>query len=367
MDGEAKEAESAKIAYPFPEPPVEGEAREIAPGILWMRLPLPMALDHVNVFALDEGAEGWSLIDTGISSRRSRAIWEALLTGPLGGRPVRRVIVTHHHPDHIGLAGWFQREKGAELLTTRTAWLFARMLQLDDQDRPTEETLAFWRAAGMDPAILEKRSRERPFNFADTVAPLPLGFTRIREGDLISIGGRQWDVRCGNGHAPEHATFWSRDDDLVIGGDQLLPSISPNIGVYATEPRADPLAEWLESCTRFARHARPGHLVLPGHKLPFTGLPFRLGQLIENHESALARLLEHLATPRTAAECFPVLYRRPIGEGEYGLALVEAMAHLRHLEARGEAKSQARGDGALMWQCVKTRGEGAANSPISDA
>ncbi|NPD18465.1 MBL fold metallo-hydrolase [Rhodophyticola sp. DY48A3-103] len=313
-----------------------------------MRLPLPMALDHVNVYAIRDGA-GWAVVDTGFDTSKTRAIWETLLAGPMRGLPVTRVIVTHHHPDHVGLAGWFMA-RGAELITTRTAWLTARMLVLDVQEAPTPETLAFWRAAGMDAATLEKRASERPFNFADIVAPLPLGFTRIREGDVVEIGGRHWDVCIGHGHAPEHATLWCREEALVLGGDQLLPSISPNLGVYATEPAADPVTEWIESCTHLAHCAKADHLVLPGHKLPFTGLPDRLRQLIENHHGALSRLREHLDRPRTAAECFAPLFKRRIDAGTYGLALVESVAHLNHLLALGEVTREKREDGAWAWQ-----------------
>lgn len=335
------------IRYPFDTPPAAGEALEVATGVLWMRLPLPMALDHVNVFALDDG-DHWTIVDTGVDSKRGRAIWDQLLAGPLAGKPVGRVVITHHHPDHIGLAGWFQ-ERGAELLTTRTAWLYARMLCLDVQTTPPPQQIAFWRAAGMADDLLAARITARPFNFADMVAPLPLGFTRLVEGQTLSMGGRRWRVHMGDGHAPEHATFWSLEDDLVLGGDQLLPSISSHIGVYPTEPEADPLREWLASCARFAPIAHDRHLVLPGHKLPFTGLPLRLRQMAENHHGALDRLHAHLAKPHTAAQCFLPVFKREISGDAYGLALVEAVAHLNHLLHQGKVSRTMNANGAWEW------------------
>ncbi|MGR3513803.1 MAG: MBL fold metallo-hydrolase [Paracoccaceae bacterium] len=335
------------IRYPFETPPETGAALEVAEGVLWLRLPLPMALDHVNVFALDDG-DGWTLIDSGIGTKRGRQAMEAALAGPLKGKPVRRVLVTHHHPDHIGLAGWFM-EQGAQLLTTRTAYLMARMLALDVQERPVAEAMAFYRAAGASPEMLAKRESERPFNFADVIAPLRLGFTRIQDGERLHIGGRTWVVRVGHGHAPEHATLWSEDDDLILGGDQLLPSISPNLGVYPTEPEADPVADWLASCRAFQPFAREDHFVLPGHKLPFHGLPTRLDQLIENHISALDRLETALATPATAGGSFLPIFKREIGEGEYGLALVEAFAHCQHLWKAGRVSRERQSDGAFLY------------------
>ncbi|WP_240722451.1 MBL fold metallo-hydrolase [Poseidonocella sp. HB161398] len=346
----------APMRHPFPEPPAEGAAVEVAEGILWMRLPLPIVLDHVNCYALDEG-DSWTLVDTGMDTARGRAVWQRLLEGPLGGKPVRRVVVTHHHPDHVGLAGWFQAEHGAEILMTRTAWLLARMLRLDEQDVPPAETLDFWRRAGMDAALIEARRSERPLNYCDAVAWMPLGFRQIGEGDRLRLGGRSWRVRLGGGHAPDQATLWCEDVPLVVAGDQILGTISPNIGVYATEPEANPLADWIESCTRLLSHAAPEQLVLPGHKLPFTGLPARLRAMIASHEAALARLRAHLARPRSAAECFPALYRRDISAGEYGLALVEAIAHVNYLNAAGEISGAVRDDGAIAWQMRDRRND----------
>ncbi len=336
------------IRFPHDAPPEIGEMIKIADGIHWIRLPLPMKLDHVNIYALEDG-DGWTLIDTGMNSRKTRDILGRLMTGPLQGKPIKRVIVTHHHPDHVGTAGWLQSDHGAELWTTRTAWLFARMLVLDEQDIWPEETLEFYRRAGMDQAFYDTRKSERPFNFADVVAPMPLGFHRISEGDTIKIGQRNWQVRLGNGHAPDHITLWSMDDPIVLAGDQIIAGISSNLGVYATEPNADPVGEWLQSCEKLLPFARPDHLVLPGHKLPFYGLAHRLTQLIDNHHNALERLESFLETPRTAAECFPPLFKRNIGKGEYGLALVEAIGHLNHLHKSGKTTRTLRKDGAWLW------------------
>ena len=339
---------NAGIRHPYADAPGRGQAVEVAEGILWMRLPLPMALDHVNVYALDDGA-GWTLFDTGLHSRLTVEIWQALLAGPLAGKPVTRVIVSHHHPDHIGMAGWFQA-RGAELLTTRTAWLYARMLTLDEQATPAPQALAFMQAAGMPADMLAQRAAERPFNFCDVVAPIPLGFTRLQAGDALRAGGRDWTVRVGHGHAPEQLTLWA--GDLIFGADQLLPGISANIGVYPTEPEADPLTEWLASCAAFQPLATDAQLVLPGHKLPFTGLPLRLSQMIENHEQALMRLRAFLHTPATAHGCMTTLFKREIGGAEYSLAIVEAVAHLNCLLQRGHVSRHLDANQRNQWQAI---------------
>jgi glyoxylase-like metal-dependent hydrolase (beta-lactamase superfamily II) len=326
------------IDHPWETAPEPGTVTEIAAGILWARLPLPMKLDHVNIYILDEG-DHWTLIDTGLDWAKARATWETLLAGPLVAKPVGRIILTHHHPDHIGLAGWFAAREtgpGPEIWATRTAWLFGRMLTLDHNDRPTPQHMAFRRRAGMPDDLLAAYAEEKPFNFSTCVAPIPLGFRAIGEGEVITMAGRRWTIRIGHGHAPDHATFWSDADSsgggIVLAGDQVIPGISSNISVYPTEPDADPLGDWLDSCHRLREHAEPGHLVLPGHKLPFRGLGFRLTQLIENHEHALARIETHLRDgPLTAVDIFPAIFKRTIDAGVYGLALGEAVAHMNHL------------------------------------
>ncbi|MEM6974356.1 MAG: MBL fold metallo-hydrolase [Pseudomonadota bacterium] len=339
------------IRHPWPEPPGPGQAIEVADAVLWARLPLPMALDHVNIYALDDGSAGWTLVDTGLDWSRGRAALEALRDGPLAGRPIHRVIVTHHHPDHVGLAGCLVAE-GAGLLMPRVAWLTARMLVLDRQDRPSPEQRAFRRRAGVTGAALDAYAVARPFNFADCVAPLPLGFRALDHGATVDAAGRRWQIDLGEGHAPEQATLWADDATLALSADQILPGISPNIGVYPTEPEADPLDGWLATCQRLrARIGTGDPLLLPGHQLPFHGGAQRLRQLIDTHENALDRVMVALRErPCTALDLFQPLFRRRIGPAEEGLALVEAVAHLNHLAAMGLIRGKAREDGAIAWQ-----------------
>lgn len=338
------------LDIPFAAPPRAGAAVPLAHGVLWMRMPVPFRPGHVNIYALPD-EDGWTLVDTGPDLPACREAWAELRAGPLAGRPLSRVIATHHHMDHIGLAGRLMADEGAGLWTSRTAWLMARMMVLDVQERPTPEQMAFWRRAGMPPDLLAQRAGERPFNAADVVHPLPLGYHRVVAGDRLQAGGRGWRVATGEGHAPEHLTLWSEDGELVLGGDQLLGTISPNLGVYATEPDADPVGDWLQSCARLRALATDTQLVLPGHGLPYRGLPARLAALIDEHEQALSRLADALAeAPRTAVGCFELLYRRTLTPGEFGLGLVEAVGHVNRLRHEGRARAVAETpEGAIFW------------------
>jgi glyoxylase-like metal-dependent hydrolase (beta-lactamase superfamily II) len=346
-DGREKTARRP-IRFPHDAPPAPGEAIEVAEGILWARLPLPMRLDHVNVYLLDDG-DGWTVLDAGMRGKAGRAAWAALEAGPMAGRRVNRVVVSHHHPDHIGGAGGLMARHDAPLWTTRTAYFMTRMLQLDHHDAPPETSVLFYIRGGAPAERLAAYKAGAPFNFSQSTDPLPIGYRRIKEDEVVTMAGRRWRVRMGDGHAAEHATFWSLDDDLVLTGDQVIPGISSNLGVHPTEPEADPVGDWLESCERLLPHAREEHFALPGHKLPFTGLPARLEQLIVNHHGAIARLRKHLSAPRTAAECFVPVFGRELEASAFGLGLIEAVAHLNYLWLRGECRRDLGDDGAYRY------------------
>ncbi len=226
----------------------------------------------------------------------------------------------------------------------------ARMLSLDVQDELSPEAELFYVRAGMPKIILETRRNMRPMNFSDLVYKIPLGFKRLQDDSIIEIGGQSWRIIFGNGHAPAHATFWSEESDMAIVGDQVLPGISSNLGVYPTEPEADTVGDWISSCKKLKRYSNSEKLVLPGHRLPFTGLSLRLDQLIRNHRTALKRIDRRLTEgPVRTVELFKTIFMRDIKESEYGLALSEAVGHMNHLYKQGKISRKLDNEGAYLW------------------
>lgn len=343
LDPAAPEPTSHRgLTYPLGRrTPGPGELIAIARGVGWARLPVPGSLNHINVWALDDG-DGVALVDTGLNIPPARDAWEALFTGPLAGRSITRVIVTHFHPDHVGLAGWLCERFGVRLWMTRGEWAFARMLSLDARPVPPAEQTGYQRAAGWDEERLEA-ARQKPWNFfASAVSPVPLGIVRMQDGDRIPIGGREWRVVTGNGHSPEHACLVDEAGGVMIAGDQVLPRITSNVSVSLSEPEGDPLGDWLASIDKL-RELPAELLVLPAHGEPFTGLHTRLGALAAGHRGRLDALHAHLAEPRRAVDCFRILFGRAIDDSVYGLATGEALAHLRRLEVEGRALREERG------------------------
>lgn len=331
--------------------PAPGELIPVAPGVGWARLPMPGSLKHINIYLLED-AGGVAVVDTGIDLPPSRDGWEALLAGPLAGRRVTRVIVTHFHPDHIGLAGWLCARFDAPLLMTRTEWLWARMVSLDARDTPPPEAAAYQRAAGWDEARIVAAQGNGWSFFASVVTPVPAGYLRVAEDDTLRIGARDWRVAVGSGHSPEHACLVDESGGVMIAGDQVLPRITSNVSLALSEPDGDPLGDWLASIDRL-KALPAGLLVLPGHGEPFTGLHPRLDALAAGHHDRLDALAARLAErPQRAVDVFGLLFGRKVEDGVYGLATGEAMAHLRYLEVRGKAAREVR-DGVRWFTAVR--------------
>jgi len=312
--------------------PPPGGAEEIAPGVFWVRLALPYALDHVNVWLLDEG-DGFTLIDTGHGDEATRAAWETLSASLLRGRPIRRVLCTHHHPDHLGLAGWMAARWGAELWCTRTEWLEARAQTLRTLAEARAVARSFYRRAGVPPSLLA-RLVDCCRSYPDNVSPVPPSFRRIQDGDELTAGGARWRVVVGRGHAPEHACLFSPERGLLVSGDQVLPHITPNVSIWPSEPDDEPLGEFLASL-EVLRTLPPDALVLPSHGSPFFGLHRRCEELASHHQARLDAVLAALDRPRTAFEVTGVLFERALDPHQSTFAIGEAIAHLHRLVALG--------------------------------
>jgi glyoxylase-like metal-dependent hydrolase (beta-lactamase superfamily II) len=329
------------------EAPAPGTARPVADGVWWVRLPLPFALDHVNVWLVD-GADGWTLVDCGLAWAPAREALAAALDATLRGRPLRRVLVTHYHPDHVGLAHWACGRHGARLLMPRAEWLLARVLGADRAPALPALWRRFYAAAGL-PAEPARLLEERGNAYPRGVPAVPDAAHRLRGGDRVSLGGPgAWAAHTTGGHAPEHASLWRARDRVLLAGDAVLPRISPNVSVWPGEPDADPVADFLAGLRQLAAlDDRPDDapaLVLPAHGAPYRGLARRCAELAAHHAERLA-LVEGAcrAAPRTAWEVTTLLFPRPLDAHQLSFAVGEAVAHLNHLVAAGRL---ARGAGA---------------------
>lgn len=341
------------LIYPCGEPPGRGEAREVAPGVRWMRQALPSAsLTHINVWALEE-TEGHALVDTGISNDDTVDAWQTLLEGPLA-KGITRVIVTHLHPDHVGMAGWLTRRSNRRLWMTRTEYLQCRMFAGDTGHGAPNEAVAFYRRAGWDDTALETY-RKRFGSFGRLISLLPASYRRIRDGEIVPIGGHDWEVVVGAGHTPEHACLYCPSLKLFVSGDQVLPRISSNVSVVPSEPDADPLSDWLASLEAIRTRVPDDVLVLPAHNEPFIGLHARLARLETSQRRAIERLHMALREPNRAIDTFVTLFGRAIAREDastYGLATGESIAHLNYLVQHGMASAHDDEHGVAWYRAI---------------
>jgi len=331
------------LDFPVRTPPAPGEVVPIAPGVLWLRMRLPFALDHINLWLLDDGPS-WTIVDCGFAQPETCAAWEQIFAEPLGGRPVGRIIVTHYHPDHIGLAGWLAERWEAPLLITEKEWLHARMMTGEGAADYARAAASFARRAGLAPEDCDLFAR-RHSGYRRGVPSVPPAYTRLSDGMAVEIGGREWRVIVGEGHAPELACLYCAETGVLIAGDQILPKISPNISVPPHEPAGDPLSRYLRSLDKLRGALPPETLVLPSHNLPFYGVHRRIDGLAAHHRERCAEVVAACARPHCAAELLPIMFRRQLDRHQTAFALGEALAHLHYLAGQGELTRAAGADG----------------------
>ncbi|WP_020656895.1 MBL fold metallo-hydrolase [Massilia niastensis] len=343
----------SQLAYPFGDTiPAPGALHEVLPGLRWARMPLPFALDHINLWLLDdeqEGRRGWSLVDCGAGTDATRAAWEQVLAEGLAGAPLVRVIATHCHPDHVGLSGWLCSRFAAPFWTTTGEFAFMRMMAaaLPGVDGPSAIP-HFERHGLVDTAMLEQMRSRRSY-YPSLVPAVPEAYTRLQDGQEVRIGGRAWRVITGFGHSPEHASLYCSELKVLVSGDMVLPRISTNVSVFAVEPEGNPLQMYLDSLGKFAG-LPDDTLVLPAHGKPFRGLHTRIAQLHAHHEARLAEVVEACAEPKSAVDIVPLMFRRQLDAHQLSFALGEALAHLHKLWRDGVLRRLPGVDGVIRFQ-----------------
>lgn len=322
------------ISLPFETPPPNGEPVEVAPGILWLRLALSFRLNHVNIYLIRDGA-GFAIFDTGIFDDGTKDTWTALLAGPLAA-PITRIIVSHYHPDHAGMAGWLAERTGAPVLMPTTEYLTSLVLMLDPAALDAEPYRSFYRAHGLDAAttdiLLTQGNR-----YLKMVAPLPRTYRRLIAGETLQIDADAFDVLTAGGHAPEQAMLHAPSRKLLLCADQVLARISPNIGVDAHDPDGDPLGIYLRSLATLRATIPADTLVLPGHNLPFHGLHTRIDELTAHHRARCDAIEAACrVAPQNVHELLPVIFGRPIDDPhQMGFAFGEALAHVNFMRRTG--------------------------------
>ena len=346
----------AQLDYPFGDSlPAIGEVLAVAPGLSWLRMPLPFALDHINLWLLRDDVEqdgatraGWSVIDTGAGTDATRAAWEQLLASGLDGQALVRVIATHCHPDHVGLAGWLCERFGAPFWITTGEFGFMRMMAaaLPGVDGPSAIP-HFERHGLRDAAMLDQMGSRRNY-YPSLVPTVPLAYTRLQDKQDVTIGGQLWRVITGFGHSPEHASLYCAHRNILVSGDMVLPRISTNVSVFAVEPDGNPLQLYLDSLGKFA-DLPDDVLVLPSHGKPFRGLHTRIRQLREHHVDRLAEVLAACAVPQSATDIVPIMFRRRLDAHQLSFALGEALAHLHKLWYDGQLSRVTNADGVLVF------------------
>jgi glyoxylase-like metal-dependent hydrolase (beta-lactamase superfamily II) len=338
----------SELHYPFGDTlPASGEALEVAPGVRWIRMGLPFALNHVNLWLVADG-DGWAVIDCGIANDATRASWEQVFASQLDGKPVTRVIVTHCHPDHVGLADWLCERWQVSLWMTVGEYGFARMLSagLPGADGPA--MIPFFRRHGLSDASKLAQLDGRKHYYPSLVPTVPRHFVRIGESIALRIGAHDWRVIGGTGHSPEHAALYCASLGVLVSGDMLLPRISTNTSVFAIEPEADAVGQFLESLNKFMP-LPADTLVLPSHGKPFRGMRERVAQLRAHHAERLDEVRQACASPQSAADIVPIMFRRELDMHQLTFAMGEALAHLHRLWYAGELQRIDGDDGVLRF------------------
>lgn len=340
--------QETELTYPFSDAiPAPGELLAVCNGVYWLRMNLPFALNHINLWLLEDG-NGWTIIDCGISNEETRRLWETIFSLHLHDKPVTRVIATHCHPDHLGSADWLCQRWNAPLWMSAAEYSFGRMMQAGLSGVDDASAVAHFQRHGVTDTELITQLSKRKNYYPSLVPAIPHAFARMRENQLIPIGAHQWRVITGFGHSPEHVSLYCDELKCLIAGDMLLPRISTNVSVWAVEPLSNPVHLFLDSIRRYL--ALPQEtLVLPSHGKPFRGVHSRVQQLIAHHETRFIEIQKACITPQSANDILPILFPRALDTHQLTFALGEGLAHLHWLWYAGKLKRIQGEDGIVRF------------------
>jgi glyoxylase-like metal-dependent hydrolase (beta-lactamase superfamily II) len=341
----------SKLTFPIAVAPAPGSVTDIAPGIRWLRLPLPYRLDHVNIYLIENDG-GWTALDSGLGDDACRDAWEAALAGPLKGQGLKSLVVSHFHPDHVGLAGWLCQRYSLELTMPRPEYLHSLVLQCAPADHGEEVFRPFYKRHGL-PAEATEIVLSRGHEYLKRTTGVPASYHRIKHGDTLEVGMRTFQVLTGGGHSLEQAMLYRPQEQLFLAADQVIARISPNVSVHPMEPDLDALGIYLASLRAIKASVAPDVLVLPGHGLPFHGLHDRVDELLAHHALRCGEIAVGCReAPLSVAEIVPVLFTRPLDAHQTGFAFGEVLAHVNHMLGRGELRLETDAGGVDRYRTV---------------
>lgn len=339
------------MEYLFDKQVEPGELIEVADGVLWLTMPLPFELDHINLYLI-RGEGGWVVIDTGIGTSTTKALWERIfkqLDGPIVG-----VIVTHLHPDHVGLAGWIADTYNVPFYMSQTEYFTARAFAAGRNGATNDRDVQYYQRAGLDESMIAKLTSGEGNGYSSVVSPLPISYIRLKHGMTLPLGGNEWQIIIGRGHSPEHACLYNKQKNILISGDHILPIITPNIGAYSTEPDANTLDDYLTTLPQFKNLPKDA-TVLPAHKLPFIGLHERVDSLIAHHHEHLKALLNACEQPQTVVELLPVMFKRKLSSRNMVFAVAECLSHLNYLLNEGAISRTLNSKGVYTFKACEVK------------
>jgi glyoxylase-like metal-dependent hydrolase (beta-lactamase superfamily II) len=341
----------SKLTFPIAVAPAPGTVTDIAPGIRWLRLPLPYRLDHVNIYLIENG-DGWTALDSGLGDDACKQAWEMALAGPLKGQGLKSLIVSHFHPDHVGLAGWLCERFGLELTMPRPEYLHSLLLQFAPGDYGQDVYRPFYQRHGLSAEATEI-VLSRGHEYLKRTSGVPASYHRIKHGDRLAVGERDFQVTTGGGHSLEQAMLYRPEERLFLAADQVIARISPNVSVHPMEPDLDALGIYLGSLRAIRENVAPDVLVLPGHGLPFHGLHDRIEELIQHHGQRCGEIaMACKDAPLSVAEIVPVLFTRPLDAHQTGFAFGEVLAHVNHMRGRGELRLETDAGGVERYRTI---------------